>query len=302
MIVAGTSFMLLSTMYCCRPISARATSPTRTIRALVVLLRRAQDDVLVLPRIGVLRLGDHRERQLHRPGVRLLSDLAGTEQLVLLVHRIGDVGRGDAERGHPIRIHPDPHRLVRYAHDLRLAGAVDALQRVQDIDVGVVGDVVGAVALVLRIDRHQHHDRRRLLLHVHALLHYSGRQLRHRQVDAVLHLHLRDVGIGVEREVDGHRQLSRGRADRRHVKHVVDAVDLLLDRRGDRARERQRIGARIGGGHRHLHRRDRRILRDRQLRHRHQAGEADDQRDDRREDRALDEELGEHELEAMSRK
>ncbi len=121
-----------------------------------------------------------------------------------------------------------------------------------------------------------------------------GRQLRHGEVDAVLHLHLRDVGIGVEREIDRHRQLAGRRAGRRHVQHVVDAVDLLLDRRGDRVGERLRVGARIRGRHRHLHRRDGRVLRDRQLRHRHHAGQADDQRDDRREDRPLDEEPGEH--------
>ena len=41
------------------------------------------------------------------------------------------------------------------------------------------------------------------------VLRHRGRQLRQRQVDAVLHLHLRDVGIGVEREVDGQRRAGR---------------------------------------------------------------------------------------------
>ena len=40
MIVAGTPFILLSTMYCCSPISARATSPTRTIALPSWLARR----------------------------------------------------------------------------------------------------------------------------------------------------------------------------------------------------------------------------------------------------------------------
>jgi hypothetical protein len=31
MMVAGVPFISLLTMYCCRPISARATSPTRTM-------------------------------------------------------------------------------------------------------------------------------------------------------------------------------------------------------------------------------------------------------------------------------
>ena len=65
---------------------------------------------------------------------------------------------------------------------------------------------------------------------VPALLHDRRRQLRHREVHAVLHLHLRDVGVGVEREVHRHRELAGRAADRRHVEHVVDTVDLLLDR------------------------------------------------------------------------
>jgi hypothetical protein len=264
------------------------------------VLRRAQDDVQVLLRIGVLRLRDHRERELDLAGVGLLADLTRAEELVLLADRVGDVRRRDAERGHPVRVHPDPHRLVRDAHDLRLAGAVDALQRIEHVDVGVVGDVVRAVAVVFRVDRDQHHDRRRLLLDVDALLDDGRRQLRHREVDAVLHLHLRDVGVGVEREVDGHRQLTRRRADRRHVEHVVDAVDLLLDRRGDRIRERLRVGARVGRGDRHLHRRDRRVLRHRQQHHRDGARERDDDRDDCGEDRPLDEEPGEHGRYALS--
>ena len=51
--------------------------------------------------------------------------------------------------------------------------------------------------------------------------------------DAVLHQHLRLVEVGAELERDGERHLPVGRALRRHVEHVLDAVDLLLDRRRD---------------------------------------------------------------------
>ena len=51
---------------------------------------------------------------------------------------------------------------------------------------------------------------------------------------------------------------------RRHVEHVLDAVDLLLDRRRDRVGHD--LGAGAGIGRRHLNRRRRhvRVLRDRQ--------------------------------------
>ena len=87
--VAGVPFIWLSTMYCWRPISARATSPTRTMALPSWLARRMMFSYWL--RLGELRLRDHRERELDRPRVRLLADLPGAEQLVLLVDRVGDV-------------------------------------------------------------------------------------------------------------------------------------------------------------------------------------------------------------------
>ncbi len=279
-------------MYWRNPTSARATSPTRTIALPSWLARRMICSYCRGSVNGACVTTG--KRQLDRAGGGLLPDLAGAEQRVLRLDRIGDVGGRDAERGHPVRIHPDPHRLVRHAHDRRLAGAGHALQCVEDVDVRIIGDVVGAVAVALSEHADQHHDRRRLLLHRHALLGHGGRQLRHREIDPVLHLHLRDVRIGLEREIDGQRQLAGGRAGRRHVQHVVDAVDLRLDGRGDRIRQRLRVRAGVGRGDGDLDRRDRRVLLDRQHDHRDEPGQADDDRDDRGEDRPLDEEAREH--------
>ncbi len=264
------------------------------------VLARLEDDVLVLPRVDERRLRHDGKRELHRAGGRLLADLTRAEQRVLLLHGAGDVGRRDAERGHPVRVHPDPHRLVRDAHHLRLPGAGHALQRVQHVHVGEVGDVVGGVALALCEHSDQHHDRRRFLLHRDAELGHCGRQLGQREVDAVLHLHLCDVGIGVEREVDGQRELAVGGGGRHHVEHVVDAVDLRLDWRRHRIGERLRVGAGVRRRHGDLDRRDRRILLDRQHHHRDEAGDAEDDRDDRGEDRPLDEEPREHGSPALS--
>ena len=59
-------------------------------------------------------------------------------------------------------------------------------------------------------------------------------QLRHGQRDAVLHHHQGGVQIGAQ--VEGDRQVVGAvvAALRRHVEHALDAVDLLLDRRGHR--------------------------------------------------------------------
>ncbi len=290
--VAGWLLSRLSTMYCRRPdLGARDVAEAHDRAAVLV---GAQDDPLVLLRVGGGPLGDHREGELDRAGVRLLPDLAGAEQRVLRRDRVLDVARGDLERGHAVRVHPDPHRLVGDAHHLRLAGARHALERVEHVDVRVVGDVLGAVAAFFREDGDQHHDRRGFLLHRHAELRHRRGELRRGEVDAVLHLHLRDVRVGVEREVDGEGELAGRGARRAHVEHVVDAVDLRLDRRGDRIGERLRVGARVGRLHGHLHRRDAGVLLHRQRGERDRAGEGDEDRDDGREDRPLDEEPREH--------
>ena len=82
--------------------------------------------------------------------------------------------------------------------------------------------------------------------------------------DAVLHQHLRRIEVGAELEGDGERELAVAGRLRRHVEHVLDAVDLLLERRGDGVGDDLGRGAGIGGGDRDRRRRDLRILRDRQ--------------------------------------
>ena len=82
--------------------------------------------------------------------------------------------------------------------------------------------------------------------------------------DAVLHLHLRDVEVGAELEGDGERHgaVVGGRGG--HVEHVLDAVDLLLERRRHGVRDHLGIRARVGGAHDDGGRHDLRVLRHRQ--------------------------------------
>jgi hypothetical protein len=71
------------------------------------------------------------------------------------------------------------------------------------------------------------------------------RQLRQGDGHAVLHQHLRGVEVGAELEGDRQHHLAVVGALRRHVEHVLDAVDLLLDRRGDMRRIRRRLRKRL---------------------------------------------------------
>src|SRR5918994_3234749 len=100
----------------------------------------------------------------------------------------------------------------------------------------------------------------------------------------------------VPSEGDVQRVAAVGAAGRLHVEHVVDAVDLLLDRLGDALFDHLGARPRIAAGHLHLRWHDVGILGDRNREDRDQAGERDYDRDDEGEPRPLDEDVGDHRL------
>ena len=170
------------------------------------------------------------------------------------------------------------------------ADAGQPRELVLDLQVRVVRQVEHVVALVRRDEVHDHDEVGRRLLGGDADALHVLRQARQRLGDAVLHLHLRVVEIGAEREGDGQRQRAVGRRLREHVEHALDAVHLLLERRGDRLGDHLRIGAgnaarttTVGGttpGYSLIG----------SLQQRQRAGDDDQQREDDREDRPGDEE------------
>ena len=112
--------------------------------------------------------------------------------------------------------------------------------------------------------------------------------------DAVLHQHLREVEIGADLEGHGQRIGAVGAAVGLHVEHVLDAVDLLLDRQ--RHGVDHGLGARAGIARGDLHGRRHHvgILRDREIEQRHAADQDHQHGDDVGENRPLDEEFGDH--------
>ena len=138
---------------------------------------------------------------------------------------------------------------------------------------------------------HDHHQVGRTLVDGHADVAHVDRQSGLRDTDAVLHLDLRDIEIGADVEADGNRKTAVAGRVRRHVDHVLDAVDLLLDRRHHGCRHdigaRAGILARDGDGRR----RDLRVLRNRQPEKRHAAQDHENDRDDRGKDRSVNEEV-----------
>ena len=89
---------------------------------------------------------------------------------------------------------------------------------------------------------HDHHQVGRALGHGDADIAHVRRQPRLGDRHPVLHLDLRDIEIGAELEGHGNWEAAVARRVRGDVEHVLDAVDLLLERRDDRG------GHHVGAG------------------------------------------------------
>src|SRR5205807_5843660 len=136
---------------------------------------------------------------------------------------------------------------------------------------------------------HDHCDVGRLFFRRYTDALHIGRENGDRDGDAILDQHLGGIEIGAELKGDAERHIAVARALRRHVEHVLNAIDLLLDRRRNRLRYHLRVGAGIGG--RDLDRwwRNLGILRNWKRRKGDHADERDDDADDAGTDRTVDE-------------
>src|SRR5437667_8355803 len=94
---------------------------------------------------------------------------------------------------------------------------------------------------------HDHCDVGRLFFRRHTDALTFGREDGDRNSDTILHQHLRRIEIGAELKRDAQRHIAVARTLRRHVEHVLNAIDLLLDRRSDRFRYHLRICTGIVG-------------------------------------------------------
>ncbi len=224
---------------------------------------------------------------------RLASDLTCRVDCVLRLDRVGNVRDGDAELCQLVRLHPQPHGILARAEDLGLADAVQARDWIIEVDVGVVGQIVRIVRAMRRIQGDQHERSRGRLLESDSVAVHRGRQLTGCQLFARLREQQVRVGISFEIEIDKQRRLLVGGGVQGvHVGHVVHAVHLLLDGRGDRILECLGIGAWVIGLQPDFGRCDVRKLRYRQGRDRDCADDDHKDRNDHRHDRPIDEEFG----------
>ncbi len=199
---------------------------------------------------------------------------------------------GDAARGELARVEPDAHRIVAGAEQDHRAHAGNAQQLVADVELAVVAQVERVAAVVGAHQVNHHRQVRARLLGRDADLADDVRQPRQRPVDPVLHRGLGDLGVGADLEGHRQRQAAVGARLRIEIEQVLDAVDLLLERRRHRLGDDARVGAGKLRPHHDLRRRDLGILGDRQLQDRQRADQEDEDRDHAGEARPVDEEAG----------
>jgi len=222
---------------------------------------------------------------------RRSADHAGRGLHVLAADGGHHIARREAVVRDLLRIEPDAHRVVARAEKLNVADPVDPREAVLHDEHRVVAKVGHVVATVRRQQVHDHRQVGRTLHGGDAeAAHFFG-QPRFGARHAVLHELLRLVGVGAELEGDGERHQAVGCRLARHVAHAFDAVDLFLDRRGDRLGDHLGVRARVVGPHDDRGRHDIGVFRDRQPAHRDQATEKDQQREHTGEDRSIDEEF-----------
>jgi hypothetical protein len=223
-----------------------------------------------------------------------LADLAGGDLHVLLAQGGDDVRGREVMLGHAVRIEPDAHAVVLLAQIGDVAHAFQSGEFIPDLDRRVVAQVELVVPAVRREQVDHQQDVGRLFLGDDARRGHFRRQRGQGLVDAVLH---EDLGhVEIDADLEGDRQVVGAvvGALRRHVEHVLNAVDLLFDRRGDRLRHHAGVGAGVHAGDLNRRRRDLGILGDRQDEKRDQPRDGYDDGYDRGEDGPIDEESREH--------
>lgn len=119
---------------------------------------------------------------------RRLSQFAGGDLDVLLRDRGLDVGCGDAEGSELVRVEPCAHRVPALAEDAHVAGTREPLQRIDELQIGIVaeGDEIDRSVRRSEVDPQQ--DVGVFLGDDDTGLVDDGRQLRRRLGDAVLYI------------------------------------------------------------------------------------------------------------------
>ena len=289
--MAGLPFSLASVSCVAAPSSIRATSCDAQHRAVRI---GAQDDVAEFLGRGQAALGLQVDLELGGIADGPGADAADGRLGVLRFDGGDDVRGREVELDHPLGAEPDAHGIVERAEHGGRTDAGDARERVQHVDGDVVADEQRVLAGVGAGEDDEFQDGGGLFFDRDALqLHFRG-QPRQGGLHAVVDVDRVDIGIGAEREADDELVAAVVGAVGFHVDHLVDAVDLRLQRLGHGGFHHRRGGAGVARGDLDLWGHDVRELRDRDAGERDQAGQGGDDGDDDRQPGPVDEDGAEH--------
>ena len=198
-----------------------------------------------------------------------------------------------SQRGQTLSIEPHTHTALGTV-DIHRTHPRHAREHVLDVVVDIVRERQPVIRPVRRPQHQKTQHVRRARIHRNTLFGHLFRQSRYGLLYTVLNLNHVKVQIGAN--LKRHRQIVVAGviAVRGHVKHVVHAVDLFLQRDCNCVGQIARAGTRIAGPNRYLRRRHLRVLRDRQRLDGQSPGEGQHNRDDQRESGAFNKDIGDH--------
>src|SRR6516164_1343176 len=198
-----------------------------------------------------------------------------------------------------VRIEPDAHGVLAGALELDIADTLKAGEHVLHVQGCVVRQVQCVARFVRRVEVNGHKYAGYRLADLHAQALDVLWQARQCILHAVLGQHLRDVEVSADLECDRNREVAVPGRLTAHVEHVLDAVDLLFERRRDGAGDG--LGRCTGIERRHLHGRrdDFRILCDREDHERAEPKQGHEDAEHSREARVINEKMCEAHIEAL---
>ena len=255
---------------------------------------RLENNVFELRRLAEPANGAHADLKLLSGLDWRLSYLAGSDFHILLLQGVHHVAGGEAATCHANRIQPQTHRVLAFAEDDDVGNSGHSLQRVFHVHVQVVAHEQRIVAVVRRVNAGAENEVARRLGDRDAGGFDRVRETSLGGVHPVLNVHGGQIGIAIEFEGRDNVAGTIVAAVGGHVLHSLRAVDLLLQRNGDRRLHCLCAGANVPAAHGDLRRREVGELRDRQGGNYDGARENDQQCADGCEYRAAYEEVNEH--------
>ena len=178
-----------------------------------------------------------------------------------------------------MRIKPDTHG-VRGAEHRRLTDPRNTGDRVLNGIHQIVAKVTRVQAAVIGGEAHHHEEARRGLLHLDAKAGHRFRQHGFSHRELVIHLNLSDISVRARSKRERHRHTAGAVRFIAHIDQAVETDHLLLNHLSNGVLQRFSRSARVVRDHRHLRRRDLRILRHRHGEDRQRASQHQHERDD----------------------